>query len=155
MQNVLLVRHINLFNSTNILIDTKHLNKKGVKFFARNLKGAFFSRKNQTTIRSDYKMTRHQHHPTLEQTPYHIEPKYHSTHPPNSDFNMPYRPAIGSRIQPLMESRKANHNGLLTHPPHPQLHPPTNPNNWHMAGASKKPRSKEQIKEQILHGFIE
>ncbi|CAB4034162.1 Hypothetical predicted protein [Paramuricea clavata] len=40
--NTNLVKHDNLFRSTAILYDKKHLNSKGVKIFAKNLKGCLF-----------------------------------------------------------------------------------------------------------------
>jgi hypothetical protein len=41
-KNVTNIEHTNLFQSISILYDKKHLNDKGIKIFAKNLKSAFF-----------------------------------------------------------------------------------------------------------------
>ena len=135
LSNVLLVRHINLFQSINILIDRKHLNRKGVKLFARNLKGVFFSNKSQTKIGKGIKTARYQHFLT-QQIPYHTKPQYHNSHHSMSHPS----------ISPLMQSTHINHNDLSIQS---QRHPSINPNDWNTKAASSKPMASNHIPSHV------
>ena len=48
-----LIEHQNLFPSNAILYDEKHLNEKGVKLFAKNLKRAFFGNTPRRTAKDN------------------------------------------------------------------------------------------------------
>ena len=63
--NIVIVKHGNIFNSNFILYDKKHLNTKGVRLFAKNLKGAFFNKKRRQSQRHPRRMHSDFNNPTF------------------------------------------------------------------------------------------
>ena len=176
MAKVLLVKHDNLFASRNILYDRKHLNDKGFRLFAKNLKGAFFGNEIQLQpkARNQKHMkeaTRNQqqynpHHPKLIHLPFHhLNPTYS-----NSLYNTPIHPT----------SENGLFQGLPKSHTYPQLRYPMNipstqsnnltaskaPNEWPGNGYTPRNHNTRQKTNdanlpkhfvdlvKLLHGYI-
>ncbi|CAB4008714.1 Hypothetical predicted protein [Paramuricea clavata] len=113
--NIIHVKHHNLFRSTNILYDKKHLNRKGVKLFAKNLKGAFVARKNNKTKQQhSHSNLYNYHYPGRDH--HHLMPRNYpppSFQPPT--FHQP-RPPTFHRPQPPTFHLPQPHQPTLSHP---------------------------------------
>jgi hypothetical protein len=94
--NTTILKHTNLFESTQILYDKKHLNHKGVKIFAKNLKSAYFGTKRKHYSPKPKPLF---HPPTNKQfTPNHRphQPYHHVPHPGNYNQQFPPLPRNGN-----------------------------------------------------------
>ncbi|CAB3979497.1 Hypothetical predicted protein [Paramuricea clavata] len=147
--NIIHVKHHNLFRSTNILYDKKHLNQKGVKLFAKNLKGAFFARKkNKTKQQHAHSNLYNYHYPGRDH--HHLMPRNYpppSFQPPT--FHQP-RPPTFHRPQPPTFHLPQSHQPTLGHPNKSWASVVSEPK---LDSETLPARLKEII--NVLHGFIQ
>ena len=149
--NIVQVNHDNLFKSTNILYDKKHLNQKGVKLFAKNLKGAYFAktRNNKPKQQQPHGNLLNHRHRTRVQQP-------RKSNPPFQSFPSPSFPSPSFHPPP---PRYPNPPKFL----HPQPHHSTAFHHPNETWANTVPKPKVQSESlpiylkdliNILHGFI-
>lgn len=151
--NLTNVTHHNLFRSHQILYDKKHLNHKGVKLFAKNLKGAFFaSTRNDSKRRTNNNWNRNAHYSPQQQKSNQMLSN-HRTSAPRMNMPTPFIPSA-STFQPPFPR--------IDTPTHTYPIPPFQPNKTWADIVSKPPSPNNStipgyLKDIInfLHGSIQ
>lgn len=150
--NLTNVKHHNLFRSELILYDKKHLNHKGVKLFAKNLKGAFFASKRNSPKRRMNNWNRNTHLFPQQQKPNQMS-SYHRTPAPRMNMQAPCIPSA-SAFQPPFPRTDT--------PAHTYPIPPFQPNpSWANIASKPPPPSNSTIPGYLkdiinfLHGSIQ
>lgn len=132
MANVHLIEHTNLFQASAILYDKKHLNEKGVRLFAKNLKRAFFYNTPRRTSKTSMKVEA-PHHPNHLHTPSRmVSPSINNhTYTPKPPINPhPYRPHTPPSMPPPHHPLRYPFPGIIPHQhsPYPFYAYPPNSN---------------------------